>query len=364
MANKPTYEELEKKVKALEEKQLGYKHAHEALRESEEKFRTIFESINDEIVYLDVNGTVIDVNNKILDIFGYKREEVIGKDFTEFEFVKSEDIQKTVNHFKNATSGKITSLMEFEAIRKDKTPVFIEVNTKLIEKDGEIKGLVHIIRDITERKRAEEEYLQREKMQAVLETAGATCHELNQPMQTISGYSELLLMGISEKSPLYGKARKIKEQIDRMRKIIAKLMGVARYETKAYCGKTKIIDLDNVREQRKYKRFIPSGRAFVIPKSDAPKQHQMIDISMGGLAFWCNEIQEQLDAFDELSISMADGNFNLNNIPCKTISDLTIADDSPSGSVSMKRCGVQFWDLNPNQTDQLEYLIKNHTIAG
>jgi PAS domain S-box-containing protein len=156
MAESPTYEELEKRVRALEKEKQGRKQAEKALRESEKKFRTIFESANDEIVYLDVNGTIIDVNNKILDIFGYEREEVIGKNFTEFEFVKSEEMQKTVNYFKNASHGKITSLMEFEAIRKDKTQVFIEVNTKLIEKDGDIKGFVHIIRDITDRKQTEE----------------------------------------------------------------------------------------------------------------------------------------------------------------------------------------------------------------
>jgi len=63
------------------------KRMEEALRESEEKLRTIFENVTDEIVYVDESGTVIDVNNRIEDIFGYTPEGVIGKNFFDIGYL-------------------------------------------------------------------------------------------------------------------------------------------------------------------------------------------------------------------------------------------------------------------------------------
>ncbi|MBU7025851.1 MAG: PAS domain S-box protein, partial [Theionarchaea archaeon] len=75
------------------------KKAEELLYESKEKFRTIFEHANDEIVYLDKSGKIIDVNKKFEEIFGYKREEVIGKNFVELGFLGVENISKMVELF-------------------------------------------------------------------------------------------------------------------------------------------------------------------------------------------------------------------------------------------------------------------------
>ena len=94
------------------------------------------------------------------------------------------------------------------------------------------------------RHREQAERLKAEKLQAVLETAGAVCHELNQPMMAISGYSELLLLKQAEDNPLYESLTKIIEQIERMGQITQKLMKITRYETKSYGKGKKIIDLE------------------------------------------------------------------------------------------------------------------------
>ncbi len=96
---------------------------------------------------------------------------------------------------------------------------------------------------ITEDKRTERERIQREKLQSVIEIAGAICHEMNQPMQAISGHSELLLMDISEDNSQFNDIKAIKEQVGRMGDITRKLMRIARYETKDYL-KGKIVDID------------------------------------------------------------------------------------------------------------------------
>ena len=85
--------------------------------------------------------------------------------------------------------------------------------------------------------------LEKEKLQVIFEMTGAICHELTQPMQAISGNSELMLMNIQKDNPLYRNVKTIKDQIDRMGDITRKLKRVTRYKTKDYIN-SKIIDLD------------------------------------------------------------------------------------------------------------------------
>jgi CheY-like chemotaxis protein len=91
--------------------------------------------------------------------------------------------------------------------------------------------------------------LEEEKLEGVLEMAGAVCHELNQPMQSILGFSQLLMDEISENDPVYEYVNIIKGQIDKMGKITKKLMRITRYETQEYIERTKIIDINKASEE-------------------------------------------------------------------------------------------------------------------
>jgi K+-sensing histidine kinase KdpD len=94
------------------------------------------------------------------------------------------------------------------------------------------------------RRQLEEERLQREKLQGVIEMAGAACHELGTPLQVLSVYSHCLLEDLSEDSPLFGKIKEIKERIDQLGQISKKIMNITRYETKEYIKGFQIIDID------------------------------------------------------------------------------------------------------------------------
>jgi len=95
----------------------------------------------------------------------------------------------------------------------------------------------------TLRKQTQAERMHRERLQGVLEMAGAVCHEINQPLMSISGYSELLLLDTEPGSPAREKAEKIKSQADRMGIITKKLMRITKYETKGYL-QGSIVDID------------------------------------------------------------------------------------------------------------------------
>ena len=112
----------------------------------------------------------------------------------------------------------------------------------VMDEDGSSSGSVAVPADLTDKNRAARDRMRKEKLESVLEIAGAVCHELNQPLQALSGYTELLSMtlGDGENKPLLDK---LTSQIERMRDITTKLHHITRYETMEYGEQTKIIDI-------------------------------------------------------------------------------------------------------------------------
>ena len=91
---------------------------------------------------------------------------------------------------------------------------------------------------------AEQVRAEKQRLQGVLEMAGAVCHELNQPIQSISGYAELMMMNADRSNPLISYAQKIMQQAERIGRITSKLMNVTAYRTKKHDSHRRIIDID------------------------------------------------------------------------------------------------------------------------
>jgi PAS domain S-box-containing protein len=108
--------------------------------------------------------------------------------------------------------------------------------------DGNFSGSVAVLYDLTEKNKAARDRMEKEKLKGVLETAGAVCHEFNQPLQAISGFTELMAVQLAgHKAGPY--IETLTAQIERMRDITDKLQGITRVELTEYSGDTKIIDI-------------------------------------------------------------------------------------------------------------------------
>jgi PAS domain S-box-containing protein len=243
MPKKPTYEKLEQRVKELEEEAGRCWAAQEALKGGPEHLRTILNSVPAGIVTIDAEShTIVDANPAAVQMIGLPRNQIVGQVCHNFICPEDKyrcpitDLGQTMDH------------SERVLIRRHGKSVPVLKTVASVIMDGRMY-LIESFIDITERKHAEEERVKREKLQAILEMAGAVCHELNQPIQAISGNSELMLMDLSEDSPLYEKTKTINGQIHRMGEIIRKLMRITRYETEDYVGGTKIIDIEKASEK-------------------------------------------------------------------------------------------------------------------
>lgn len=106
----------------------------------------------------------------------------------------------------------------------------------------ELKARLNVGRRILQ---LQTESFKRQRLQGVLEMAGAVCHELNQPLQVVSGYTEMLMTEVKEDDPIRESLEKILEGVEKMGNLTSKLMQITDYQTRGYLdGKLSIIDIN------------------------------------------------------------------------------------------------------------------------
>ncbi|MBW1909753.1 MAG: PAS domain S-box protein [Deltaproteobacteria bacterium] len=247
-----TKEQLIIEIKALHKQiadlealvEIRHTQVEEKLKAVREYSQNIIDSSNDMIISVDNDRRIVEFNRAAEENFGYRKEEVLGKHVS---MLYKDPGDGEIRSKKARDSGEMVS--EITNVRKDGStfPAFLSA-TVLKNTAGEVIGVMGISRDMTDRKRAEEERLQRERLEGVLELAGAACHELNQPMQTISIYLELILVETPEDSQFRERLKTIQKQIARMSEITGKLRKITKYETREYVGGIKIFDIDKSSE--------------------------------------------------------------------------------------------------------------------
>jgi len=163
MTKKPTYEELEQRVKGLEQEAVDRKRAENALKASEKNYRAIFESVNDAIIIHDAQtGRPLEINSKMEELLGYSREELTQMKVADWTLGDPTIMQKkAMRTIKGAVLGE-PQLFEWHVKRKDSKLIWVEVNLISAVIRGQ-KCVLAVVRDITERKQAEEARRESEK---------------------------------------------------------------------------------------------------------------------------------------------------------------------------------------------------------
>ena len=152
--NAQLFDQSQRYVAELETRIAERKQVESALRESEERYRELFENARDAMYVHDLHGTYIRVNKAAERLSGYPREEIVGRNF--MEFISPDHIRHVREHFctKLAQEGETT--YEVDVLAKDGRRVPVEVSSRAIYENGAIIGVQGMARDITERKIAQE----------------------------------------------------------------------------------------------------------------------------------------------------------------------------------------------------------------
>ncbi len=216
----------------------------EALSISEDKFQKAFRSSPDWFVISTLeDGFYIDVNETFLRATGYTKDEVLGR--TSSELGIWADPEQRAEMVKTLREKDVVRNFEVEFRMKSGEIRNMLWSAEVIDY-GDEKCLIAVTRDITARHRAEQERLEREKLQGVLETAATACHEINQPLQ----YIFLLLSEVLEKHPEDETLKEIKKQYDRIRSLTTKFENITVYETTDYIKGKKMIDINKASKKR------------------------------------------------------------------------------------------------------------------
>lgn len=188
------------------------KIAQDSLLDCEARFKTLFENAPMSYQSLDIDGNFLEVNNTWLSVMGYTREEVIGRNFSEFLHPEWRD------HFKQnfpifKAVGEILGV-EFEMQKKDGSLILVSFQGKIAKDDkGDFKQTHCVFRNITDQRKAEEEknrlesqLRQAHKMEALGTLAGGIAHDFNNILAAIIGYSELAVedaeFGVADPKPM------------------------------------------------------------------------------------------------------------------------------------------------------------------
>ncbi|UCF43059.1 MAG: response regulator [Planctomycetota bacterium] len=202
------------------------KRPEQRLKRAAQEWRTTFDSITDFISILDRKGNILRVNRSLSDALGVEPQQLIGKRCYEVYQCPNQHTS-CCPHAKTLRTKKPSSAVFFQ----EHMGIYIEVTTSpVFDENGEIRGSVHIAKDITDRKRAEQERKEQERLKS--EFVASVSHEIRTPLSIFKNIVSNALAGV--KGHLNPKLRESLEMangtIDRLARIINEFLDISKIE--------------------------------------------------------------------------------------------------------------------------------------
>ncbi len=170
---------------------------YEEIKQSEEKYRTVIEGAHDGICVIGKDNRFKYVNRREAELQGVTQEKLIGQDFRDFLDEPSKQIM--ADRFIQWGKGKkLSTRFELNILRKDGEIRNVEINARVIKDSNGEANYVVFTKDITEKKKMEEQLLQAEKLRSLAEMASGVAHDFNNALASILGNTQLLLFTVQD----------------------------------------------------------------------------------------------------------------------------------------------------------------------
>ena len=197
--------------------------AQKALEESEERYRNLAD-LTLEGICLNDKSVIIDVNEAFARMFGYRSDELVGMDAVE-HLIAPESRASVVRTVGNESS----EVYEAIGVRKDGSRFPIEIEGRMVRYKGK-RVRVASLRDVTERKRAEQRLAMLHKMQAIGTLASGIAHDFNNILSAIMGNTEMCLLEVNREHKMTSRLDNILRASHRARELVAQILNFSRSE--------------------------------------------------------------------------------------------------------------------------------------
>ncbi len=199
---------------------------YEQVKLSEQRYRDIFANAYDLIFMLDSELRITSINKVGPQLTGYSIEELIGRAIR--SLTSAESWRAAEPSLRELLQGRSVQPFELELVRNDQEPVYLEVSAQVLHNVNSLEGIHCIARNLTERRRLEQQLIQSEKLSAIGQLVAGVAHELNNPLTSVSGYAQLLLRSKDLSAPLQQDLVQIQTQAERAARIVQNLLIFAR----------------------------------------------------------------------------------------------------------------------------------------
>jgi two-component system, cell cycle sensor histidine kinase and response regulator CckA len=207
------------------------KRIDEALRISEENLRVIFNSVNDAIFIHELNGTVIDVNEKGLRMFGVTKEQALSLSMKEDLSSPDNSLEDLPNYWKKAVLGE-NQFFEWKARRPADGFTFdVEIFLRRLTLRGR-EAILAAVRDVTDRKRMQTQLLRGQRIDSISTVVGSIAHEFNNTLNNVLGFSNLIRKYIQDQAKVAKYSNAIEQSVMRSADLGNRLLAFARESKK------------------------------------------------------------------------------------------------------------------------------------
>jgi PAS domain S-box-containing protein len=198
------------------------------LQESEQRFRVTFSQAAVGIAHVAPDGRWLRVNQKLCDIVGYSRDELLERTFQDITY--PDDLDVDVNNVQRVLSEEIqTYSMEKRYVQKTGALIWVNLTVSLArDRHNQPRYFISIVEDITERKRLEDQLRQSQKMEAIGQLAGGVAHDFNNILTVIGGYGQMVLTEADQNELLKHYAQEINDSVDRAAALTGQLLAFSR----------------------------------------------------------------------------------------------------------------------------------------
>ncbi len=196
------------------------------LKKSEEKYKSLIENAEDIILTIDSEGRIVSINRFGAEFFNKDEKEILGKNLSEIFTPDGVLLLINIkNIFKTGERKQIT-----HRVRIDTKDYWINTNlSSLKDEKGNIYSVLAISRDITDRKKMEEQSYYTEKLASLGTLAAGVAHEINNPLAIILGFTDILIEKKPPESEEYDMLRTIEKQATNAKRIVENLLSFVRH---------------------------------------------------------------------------------------------------------------------------------------